>query len=256
MRNVLAIFQRELRAYFASPIVYVMATIFLLITGSFFYLTVRAYAEASLRAAGQPFAATYLNSTEIVFRPIFANVWIIMLLMMPLLTMRLFAEERRQGTIELLLSYPVRDGDVILGKLLAVFTAFALMLVLTFAYPAYIAAVGTVEWGPLVTGYLGLVALAFALFAWGMFFSTLTENQIVAALIGFGFALFAFILGWLGDATQGLVSTVLRYLSIQGHLDSFARGVLDTRDIVYYVLATTLGLFLTWRTLDARRWRA
>lgn len=255
MSNVVAIFQRELRAYFASPIVYVMATIFLLITGAFFYLTVNAYAEASVRAAGQPFAATYLNSTEIVFRPLFANVWVIMLLMMPLLTMRLFAEERRQGTIELLLSYPVRDGDVILGKLLAVLAIFGFMLLLTLAYPAYIAAVGTVEWGPLVTGYLGLVALALALFAWGMFFSTLTENQIVAALIGFGFAILAFILGWLADATTGLTSTVLRYLSIQGHLDSFARGVLDTRDLVYYVLATTLGLFLTWRALDARRLR-
>ncbi len=256
MRNIAAIFQRELRAYFASPIVYVLGTIFLLISGAFFFLTVRGYAEASLRAAGQPFAATYLNSTDMVFRPIFQNVWVIMLLMMPLLTMRLFAEERRQGTIELLLSYPVRDGDVILGKLLAVFGAFGLMLALTFAYPVYIAAVGTVEWGPLVTGYLGVVALAFALFAWGTFFSTLTENQIVAALIGFGFALLAFIVGWLGDATSGLASTVLRYLSIQGHLDSFQRGVLDTRDIVYYVLATTLGLFLTWRSLDARRFRA
>jgi ABC-2 type transport system permease protein len=256
MRNVSAIFGREMRAYFASPIVYVLATIFLIITGAFFYLTVWSYAQASLRAAGQPFAASYLNSTEMVFRPLFANVWVIMLLMMPLLTMRLFADERRQGTIELLFSYPVRDGDVILGKLLAVFGVFLLMLALTFSYPAYVAAVGRVEWGPLITGYAGLACLGMALFAWGMFFSTLTENQIVAALIGFGFALLAFIVGWLADATTGTTSKVLQYLSIQGHLESFARGTLDTRDIVFYLLATTLGLFLTWRSLETRRWRA
>lgn len=256
MRNVLAILGRELRAYFASPIVYVLATIFLLITGAFFYLTIYSYAEASVRAAGQPFAATYLNSTEIVFRPLFANIWVIMLLMMPLLTMRLFAEERRLGTIELLFSYPVRDGDVILGKLLAVFAVFAFMIGLTFAYPAYLAAVGSVEWGPVVSGYLGIACLGLALFAWGMFFSTLTENQIVAALIGFGFALLAFILNWLADATTGRAAQVLEYLSIQQHLQSFARGTLDTRDIVYYVIVTALGLFLTWRSLESRRWRA
>jgi ABC-2 type transport system permease protein len=256
MRNVSAIFGREMRAYFASPIVYVLATIFLIITGAFFYLTVWSYAQTSLRAAGQPFAASYLNSTEMVFRPLFANVWVIMLLMMPLLTMRLFADERRQGTIELLFSYPVRDGDVIVGKLLAVFGVFLLMLALTFAYPAYVAAVGRVEWGPLITGYVGLACLGMALFAWGMFFSTLTENQIVAALIGFGFALLAFIVGWLADATTGPTSKVLQYLSIQGHLESFARGTLDTRDIVFYLIASTLGLFLTWRSLETRRWRA
>jgi ABC-2 type transport system permease protein len=256
VRNVLAILERELRAYFASPIVYVLATIFLLITGAFFYVTVYSYAQASLQAAGQPFAATYLNSTEIVFRPLFANIWVIMLLMMPLLTMRLFAEERRLGTIELLFSYPVRDGDVILGKLLAVVAVFLVMMGLTAAYPAYLAAVGTVEWGPLVTGYLGIACLALALFAWGMFFSTLTENQIVAALIGFGFALLAFILNWLADATTGRGAAVLDYLSIQQHLQSFSRGTLDTRDVAYYLIVTTLGLFLTWRSLESRRWRA
>ena len=169
MRNTLAIFQRELRAYFASPIVYVMGAIFLLITGAFFYLTVRSYAEASLRAAGQPFAATYLNSTDIVFRPIFANVWVIMLLMMPLLTMRLIAEERRAGTIELLLTYPIRDGAVLAGKYLAALALYAMMIGLTLAYPAMVAYFAQLEWGPLLTGYLGLLLMGAAFLAVGLF---------------------------------------------------------------------------------------
>lgn len=255
MRNTAAIFSRELRAYFASPIAYVVTAIFLLITGAFFYLAVYAYMAASLQAAGQPFQASYLNSTDAVFRPLFSNVWIVMLLMMPLLTMRLFAEERRLGTIELLFSYPVRDGDVIVGKLAAAFAVFALMVGLTLAYPAYLVVVGTVEWGPLMSGYVGLFLLGLALFAWGMFFSTLTENQIVAALIGFGFALLAFIIGWMANATTGTTASILEYLSLQAHLESFARGTVDTRDVVYFLLAAALGLFLTWQSLEARRWR-
>lgn len=256
MRNTLAIFGRELRAYFASPIAYVVSTMFLLVTGYFFYVLVSFYVLASLQAAGQPFAAGELNSTERVFRPLFSNIAVVMLFVMPLLTMRLFAEERRLGTIELLFSYPVRDGDVIVGKLGAAFAMFALIVGVTLAYPAYLASVGTVEWGPVVTGYLGFLLMGLALMSWGTFFSTLTENQIVAGSIAFGFALLAFIIDWAASFATSTAATVLNDLSLRGHLENFAKGSLDTRDVVFYLLVTTLGLFLTWQSLEARRWRA
>ncbi len=256
MRNTVAVFGKELRSYFASPIAYVVTTIFLLVTGYFFYVLVSFYALVSLQAAGQPFAATDLNSTERVFRPLFSNISVVMLFVMPLLTMRLFAEERRLGTIELLFSYPVRDGDVIVGKLGAAFAMFALMVGLTLAYPAYLAAVGTVEWGPIVSGYLGFLLLGLALLSWGMFFSTLTENQIVAGSMAFAFALLAFIIDWAATFATGTAARVLEDLSIRAHLENFARGTIDTRDVVFYLLVTVLGLFLTWQSLEAKRWRA
>lgn len=255
MRNTLAIFGRELRAYFASPIAYAMTTVFLLITGVFFYLYIYGYQVASLRAASQSFPASYLNSTEAVFRPLFSNIWVVMLFVMPVITMRLFAEEWRLGTIELLFSYPVRDGDVVVGKLAAAFATFAVMVGLTLAYPIYLAVAGTVEWGPVATGYLGFLLFGLALLAWGTFFSTLTESQLVAAMMAFGFALGAFIIGWLANAVSGTTAAILQYLSVQGHLENFTRGTIDTRDVVFYMLAIALGLFLTWLSLEARRWR-
>ncbi|HWP35134.1 MAG TPA: ABC transporter permease [Thermodesulfobacteriota bacterium] len=256
MRRTLAILGKELRSYFASPIAYVVTTMFLFVTGYFFYVLVSYYALLSLQAAGQPFGAPELNSTERIFRPLFSNISVVMLFVMPLLTMRLFAEERRLGTLELLLSYPVRDGDVIVGKLAAAFAMFALMVALTAAYPLYLAAVGRVEWGPVLTGYLGFLLYGLALLAWGMFFSTLTENQIVAGAMAFTFALLAFIVDWAATFATGRAAQVLQDLSIREHLENFAKGTIDTRDVVFYLLVTALGLFLTWRSLEARRLRS
>ncbi len=133
---------------------------------------------------------------------------------------------------------------------------FALMVGLTLAYPAYLAAVGSVEWGPIVSGYLGFLLLGLALLSWGMFFSTLTENQIVAGSIAFAFALLAFIIDWAATFSTGTMAQVLEDLSIRGHLENFAKGTIDTRDVVFYLLVTVLGLFLTWQSLEAKRWRA
>jgi ABC-2 type transport system permease protein len=253
--KVWPIYKKEMRLYFTSPIAWVILTIFLLIAGYFFYAIFAFYTLASMQAAMNPALARDLNVTESVLRPLFSNVSVILLLLMPLVTMRLFAEERRSGTIELLLTYPVRDGAVLVGKYLAALTMYAVMLALTLTYPAMVMSFTRLEWGPLVTGYLGLVLLGATFLAVGVFASSLTENQIVAAIITFGVLLIFWVIGWSADYVGGPWGRVLSHLSLIEHFDSFAKGVLDTRDIVYYLNFTLVALFLTLRSLEARRWK-
>lgn len=249
------VFKKEMRLYFASPIAWVIITIFLLIAGYFFYSIFAFFSLASMQAAMNPAMARDLNVTDSVLRPLFSNISVILLLLMPLITMRLFAEERRSGTIELLLTYPVRDGAVLLGKYGAALAVYALMLALTLVYPALVLAFARLEWGPLLTGYLGLVLMGATFLAVGVFASSLTENQIVASVTTFGVLLIFWVIGWSADYAGGTWGRVLSHLSLVEHFDSFARGVLDTRDILYYVNFTVLALFLTMRSLEARRWK-
>ncbi|HXG04759.1 MAG TPA: ABC transporter permease subunit [Candidatus Binatia bacterium] len=253
--KVWPIFKKEMRLYFTSPIAWVILTIFLFVAGYFFYAIFAFYTLASMQAAMNPAMARDLNVTDSVLRPLFSNVSVILLLLMPLVTMRLFAEERRSGTIELLLTYPVRDGAVLVGKYLAALTLYAVMLALTLTYPALVVYFTRVEWGPLVTGYLGLVLLGATFLAVGIFASSLTENQIVAAITTFGVLLIFWVIGWSADYVGGPWGRVLSHLSLIEHFDSFAKGVLDTRDVLYYVNFTVVALFLTLRSLEARRWK-
>jgi ABC-2 type transport system permease protein len=201
-----------------------------------------------------PMMARDLNVTDGVMRPLFSNVSVILLLLMPIITMRLFAEERKSGTIELLLTYPVRDGAVLVGKFLAAFVLYATMLFLTLLYPAIVAYFARLEWGPLATGYLGLVLLGGTFLAVGLLASSLTENQIVAAIGTFGTLLIFWVIGWSADYAGPVAGRLLSHLSIIDHYDGFARGVIDTRDVIYYVNFMVLALFLTLRSLEARRW--
>lgn len=253
--KVWPVYKKEMRLYFTSPIAWVILTIFLFIAGYFFYAIFAFYTLASMQAAMNPVMARDLNVTESVLRPLFSNVSVILLLLMPLVTMRLFAEERRSGTIELLLTYPVRDGAVLVGKYLAALTLYAVMLALTLTYPGMVMYFTRVEWGPLVTGYLGLVLLGATFLAVGVFASSLTENQIVAAITTFGILLIFWVIGWSADYVGGPWGRVLSHLSLIEHFDSFAKGVLDTRDVLYYLNFTVVALFLTLRSLEARRWK-
>jgi ABC-2 type transport system permease protein len=250
-----AIFRKELRVYFSSPIAYAVLTIFSLIAGFFFYNVFGFYVLASMQAAMNPMMARDMTIVEGVLRPLFQNVSVIMLLMMPILTMRLFSEEKKSGTIELLLTYPVRDGEVLLGKYLAALAVFAAMLALTLAYPLIMAWVTPLEWGPLGTGYLGLLLQGAAFIAIGILISSLTENQIVAAVATFGTLLIFWVIAWASEAAGGALGTVLSQLSLTEHFDSFSKGVIDTRDLIYYLNLTILALFLTLRSLDSKRWR-
>ena len=249
------IVKKEMRIYFTSPVAWVIITIFLVIAGYFFYNIFAFYTLASMQSAMNPQMGRDLNVTDSVLRPLFSNVSVILLLLMPLITMRLFAEERRSGTIELLLTYPVRDGAVLVGKYLAALAVYVIMLALTLLYPAIVFYFVRLEWGPLLTGYLGLLLMGATFLAVGIFASSLTENQIVASITTFGVLLILWVIGWSAEYVGGTWGRVLSHLSLLDHFDTFARGVLDTKDVIYYVDVTVVALFLTLRSLEARRWK-
>jgi len=251
----LPVFRKEMRLYFGSPVAYVVFTFFLLISGWFFSQIFLFYSDMSMRSFMQPQFGQNLNITENVMRPLFTNMSVVLLFFMPMLTMRLFAEEKRAGTMELLLTYPVRDGEVLAGKFLAATGLYAVLLALTFLYPGLVAYFTRVEWGPILTGYLGLVLVGAMFLAVGVFISSLTENQIVAGFGTFGILLLFWVIGWGADFAGGAMRTVLQYLSITEHMDGFSRGLVDTKDLVYYVSAIAIALFLTLRSLESKRWR-
>lgn len=240
----LVICRRELHSYFGSFIAYILLAVFLLLSGYFFYSDLIFFV-----LFGGFTLATGL------WQFLFIDMRLVAMLVLPLVTMRLFAEEKKSGTIELLLTYPVRDGEVLLGKYLAALTVFAAMLVLTLAYPLIVAWVTRVEWGPLATGYLGLFLQGAAFIAIGILISSLTENQIVAAVATFGTLLIFWVIAWASDSAGGVLGRVLSHLSLTEHADSFAKGVIETKDLIYYVNLIILALFLTLRSLDSKRWR-
>jgi gliding motility-associated transport system permease protein len=251
----LPVFKKEMRLFFGSPVAYVVFTFFLLISGWFFSQIFLYYSDMSMRSFMQPGMAQSLNISESVMRPLFTNMSVVLLFFMPMLTMRLFAEEKKSGTMELLLTYPVRDGEVLAGKFLAAGALYVILLGLTLVYPGLIAYFTRVEWGPILTGYLGLVLTGATFLAVGVLISSLTENQIVAGFGTFGVLLGLWIIGWGAEFAAGNLRAVLQYLSITEHMDTFSRGLIDTKDLVYYGSAIALALFLTLRSLDSKRWR-
>jgi ABC-2 type transport system permease protein len=251
----LPVFKKEMQLFFGSPVAYVVFTFFLLISGWFFSQIFLYYSDISMRSFMQPGMAQSLNITEGVMRPLFTNMSVVLLFFMPMLTMRLFAEEKKSGTMELLLTYPVRDGEVLAGKFLAAGALYVILLGLTLVYPGLIAYFTRIEWGPILTGYLGLVLAGATFLAVGILISSLTENQIVAGFGTFGVLLGLWIIGWGAEFAGGSLRAVLQYLSITEHMDTFSRGLIDTKDLVYYLSAIALALFLTLRSLDSKRWR-
>ncbi len=258
IRSVALIFRKEMKSYFNSLIAYVVITMFLLITGYFFYNLLATFSVVSYQAQSNPMLARQyqlLNINETVVRPLFGNISIIMLLMTPLLTMRLFSEEKKSGTIELLLSYPVKDVDVVVSKFLACFFVFLAMILLTITYPILLVILGDPEVMPIITGYLGLILLGAAFISLGIFTSSLTENQIIAASMSFGILFFFWLISYSVAFVSAGLGQVLAYLSINEHIASLAKGVLDTEDIIYYLCFIVLFLFLTLRSLESNRWR-
>jgi ABC-2 type transport system permease protein len=252
----LPVLRKELRLYFGSPVAWVVIACFLVISGWFFAQLFYFYTLQSMQSTMNPMGmGATLNPTESILRPLFNNMAVVLLFFAPMLTMRLFAEERRSGTIELLLTYPVRDGEVLLGKFLAAGVVYAFLLLLTFLYPGMLAYFARLEWGVVLTGYLGLLLLGGAFLAVGVLVSSLTENQILAGFVTFVILLGLWVIGWGADQSSGVWRTVLQHLSIIDHLDSFGRGVLETKDVVYYASLIAVALFCTLRSLDSKRWR-
>jgi ABC-2 type transport system permease protein len=255
MRNVLIICRKEFRSYFASPIAYLLLTMFALIFGFFFWNSLGYFVlmgmESQMRGQMMP-----MNLNEMIVRPLLSNVGVIGLFFIPMITMRLFAEEKRSGTIELLATSPVRDIEIILGKWLAALGLYACMLLVTALNFAFLFKYGKPDWKPLVIGYLGLLLQAGALLAIGTFISTLTKNQIIAGAATFGVCLLLWVLEWVSGYETAAWAQVLAYMSIITHFESFAKGVLDSKDAIFYVTVIFLGLFFTARSMESLRWRS
>jgi ABC-2 type transport system permease protein len=257
MRNTWIICRKEMRSYFASPIAYLLLTMFAFIFGWFFW-NILGYFVSMGVASMQRGQMMPMNINEEVIRPLLANVGVIGLFFIPLITMRLFAEEKRTGTIELLVTSPITDMEVILGKWLAAMLLYGCMLLVTALNFAFLFKYGHPDWKPLVIGYLGLYLQAGALLAVGTFISTLTKNQIIAGAATFAVCLMLWVLEWVsgGGFETAKWAQVLSYMSVINHYESFAKGMLSSKDAIYYVSLIFFGLFLTARSMESLRWRS
>jgi ABC-2 type transport system permease protein len=255
MRALKAIYLRELRAYFHSAIAYVLWVGFLLLSGFFFYSGTMYYSMASLQAMRGP-AGMGLNLHEMLVAPLLGNMSVIMMLVAPLLTMRLLSEEKRAGTLELLLSYPLSDLSVVLGKFLAALSMLALILAPTLLHMAILAWLGPLHWPTLLLGYAGLLLLGGGFIALGLLASACTENQIVAAVAAFAGLLLLWVLRWSASLAGEPWGALLQGLSLSAHFENLAKGLLDTADLAYFVLFIGVFLFAGIRALEAKRWKA
>ena len=259
MRNYLAIFEREVRSYFVSPIAYMVIFLFLLISGIFFYLILSNFVEMCLRATMQ--AQYYrmmppnMNVNMMAIRPMLHNISLFALFFLPLVSMKLYAEEKKSGTIELLMTSPLTNLQTMLGKFTAALTLFMVMLALTFIYQILIMIYGKPELGPILVGYLGLLLLGACYLSFGLFFSSLTENQIIAAASTIAFILFFWAIGWLSGFVSPAMGNALSGFSLIEHFDDFAKGVIDSKHIIFYLSFIFMGLFLTYVSIESARWR-
>jgi ABC-2 type transport system permease protein len=250
---VLAIANKELKSYFASPIAYIIIGFFALVFGYFYFVSLLFFAQASLQM-GMP-GAGQINIHNMAIRPLLSNVSVVALFVLPLITMRTYAEEKRTGTIELLLTSPVTDAQIVLGKFLGALALFALMLAVTLIHMAVLFYFGNPEWKPIASGYLGLLLMGASFLSIGLLISSLTKNQIVAGMVTFVVLLLLWTLSWMADSASPMMRSVLMALSITDHFDDFARGVIALTHLVYYLSFITFGLFLTVKSVDSERWR-
>jgi ABC-2 type transport system permease protein len=246
MSNTLAIARKELRSYFASPIGFVMIGLFAIVYGYFYAAIMQFFFDQTRQMMGQ--APTDVN--EQFIRPLFSNVQVILLFILPLITMRTYAEDKRSGTIELLLTSPITDFEIVAGKFLGAMGLIMAMLAVTLPHIAVLFAFGHPEWKPIVTTYLGFVLMSACFVAVGLFISSITRNQIIAGTATFVVFLMLWVLDWMGEGKP-----LLEYLSITRHFDDFARGVIDTKHLVYYLSVIVFGLVLTMRSVETERWR-
>ena len=246
--NFLSILKKELRLYFQSPIAYIIITIFLALSAFFFYTDLIYFNLTNTGGAG--------SLTLGLWQYFFQDMRYILLLVIPLLTMRLFAEEIKLGTIELLFTYPVRDIEILAGKFLASSCLFTLMLAFTLSYPLFLTIIWkSVEPKSLFAGYLGLFLLGTSFIACGTFISSLTENQVVAAIGTLGVLILFWFLTWNEAVAEPRLMEILLRLSLFDRSYNFFRGVIDTRDIIFFILFIIFFLFLTLQALNSRKWR-
>lgn len=255
MRGFWSVYRKELYSFFASPVFYVVGFIFLLISGYFYYGALIYFSRYSFEASQDPTALVHMNLTEMVLRPFFMDISVILLLIAPLLTMRVYAEERKSGTLELLFTYPITDRATLLAKFAAVASTLGVILLGTLPSILLLGYIGKPSWPCVFSGYLGMFLLGGAFLALGIFTSALTQNQIIAAILSFGALLMFWVIGWLRSFVGPNAASVISYISITRHFDTFAKGVLDSRDLVYYFAFILVFLFLALRQIESCRWR-
>lgn len=240
MKNAFTIFKRELRSYFSSPIGYVFIIFYLLVSNAFFF-----------------FVQEFFRQGQVSMRGYFSAMPWVFLFFVPAITMRLWAEEKKMGTVELLLTMPLKEGEVVFGKFLAAFAFLAITLAFSLTIPATLIYLGKPDIGVIVGSYVGALFLGSAYLAIGLYISSLTENQVVAFIISLAVIFMLLLVGmapvWLG--AMGTVAAVCEYVSLLSHFNNVTRGVIDSRDVVYYVSVIALFLYLNVKNIEARKWR-
>jgi ABC-2 type transport system permease protein len=255
MKNTWVIARKELNSYFVSPIAYGLMAFFALVAGFFFYSATAIFVQRSMESQmmGRGFP---MSVNEWVIRPVLSNVSVIGLFIIPMITMRLFAEEKRSGTYELLATSPIRDYEIILGKWFAALVMYACILGVSLLDILVLFAYGKPDWKPLLVGYLGLLLQGGCLLAIGTFISNTTRSQIVAGVATFAVCLLLWVLDWVSAFETAAWAKVVSYMSVLTHFEPFSKGVIDTKDVIFYLTMIFLGLFLTARSMESLRWRA
>jgi ABC-2 type transport system permease protein len=252
MRNILAVAGKELRAYFHSPIAYLVMALFAVLCGFFFYNYTAAFVVQTFRMMATGQMAPNVSINEYIIRPLFEGVLtVVLLLLIPLVTMRLFAEEKRSGTIELLLTSPLTDLQIILGKFLGALALYAVLMLLSFLYIGLLFLYGNPSAKPLLADVLGLFLFGGALLSLGMWISTFTRNQIIAGVVAFALFLLLYVFDWVNAYSSSASGRIMSYMALTTHFDNFAKGVIDSSDVVYYLSVIAMGIFLTARSVDA-----
>ena len=256
MGHVMAIFGKEMRSYFGSPIAYVMAGVFLLFSGFVFRNQVLEFRDMSvyLRTAERE-EKIQLNVNTGVVEPFFEFQTFIWMIVIPMLTMRLYAEEKRGGTYELLMTSPITSAQILMGKFLACYALYLLIELMAFGYIGVLAAHVQLDWGPIFSGALAVVLIGATFISVGILASSLTENQIIAAVLSFFFLILLWIIDWAARFSDDLFFVILKFLSLIEHTRDMIRGVVDTHDVVFFISAAAFFLFLTHTALESRRWR-
>lgn len=259
MRKCWAIFERELKSYFVSPIAYVVIALFIAVAGIFFYLILSSFVqrcfEMDMYSRQWQQMSPPMNLHEWVTRPFFGNIATIALMILPLITMKLYAEEKKTGTIELLQTSPVTNAQTLIGKYAAAVVLYILMLVITFFYMLFLFAYGNPEMPQIFSGYLGIFLIGSSYLAIGLLFSTFTDNQIVAAVSTIAVILMFWAVGWISSFLNPGLGKILSQFSLIEHLDDFEKGIIDTKNIVFYLSFIFMNLFLSYVSIESARWR-
>ncbi len=245
-RGIACIYKKELKAYFASPIAYVVIASFLFLAGNFFYGTIADFQQSLVRS----YSMEHLNVNDMIIRPTLYNLSVLLLFIVPLITMSCYAEEKKCATMELLKSSPISTVDIVIGKYVAALSFFSIMLACTLIYPLVIMVLGVPDYGPILTGYFGVFLMGSLFISIGLLNSSFTENQVVAAILTFGMLLLLWIFGWIAEQISIELLQGLSTFSVLEHFSGIVQGVVDTRDIFYFVSGTAFFLFLTNRSLQ------